>query len=49
MGAMPATQHMTAQEYLDLPEELQRPGPGRGRSEARAPGFELPLAELFPE
>jgi Uma2 family endonuclease len=25
MGAMPATQHMTAQEYLDLAEELQRP------------------------
>jgi Uma2 family endonuclease len=25
MGAMPATQRMTAQEYLDLPEALQRP------------------------
>jgi Uma2 family endonuclease len=25
MGAMPATHHMTAQEYLDLPEPLQRP------------------------
>ncbi len=25
MGAMPATQHMTAQQYLDLPEPLQRP------------------------
>jgi Uma2 family endonuclease len=25
MGAMPATQRMTAQEYLDMPEPLQRP------------------------
>jgi Uma2 family endonuclease len=25
MGAMPATQRMTAQEYLDMPEHLQRP------------------------
>jgi Uma2 family endonuclease len=25
MGAMPATQRMTAQEYLDTPEPLQRP------------------------
>jgi Uma2 family endonuclease len=25
MGAVPATQHMTAQEYLDLPAPLQRP------------------------
>jgi Uma2 family endonuclease len=25
MGAVPATQQMTAQEYLDLPEPLQRP------------------------
>jgi Uma2 family endonuclease len=25
MGAVPATQQMTAQEYLDMPEHLQRP------------------------
>jgi hypothetical protein len=61
MGAMPATQHMTAQEFLSLPDtdglrsaELvvyalrSWPRSAEARPSQRD-GFELPLAELFPE
>jgi hypothetical protein len=43
MGAVPVAQHMSADEFLRLPDT------GDTLTSPQLDGFELPLVELFPE